>query len=72
VASGPRLRWVGQDGLFRPTPRVRYEVDYRERPWFGQNVEIENAIARLRGKFHRSERIQRRGGREHVGRVRGN
>ena len=47
AAEAELLRKHGQDGLFGRTPRVRYEVDYRERLWFGQVVEVELAIARL-------------------------
>jgi acyl-CoA thioester hydrolase len=55
AAEAELLRRHGQDGLFGRTPRVRYEVDYSERLWFGQTVEIELAIARLGEKSMRYE-----------------
>lgn len=39
-----RLRLTDQFGA---TPRVRYEVDYRSRLWFGDHVEIRLAVRHL-------------------------
>lgn len=55
AAEAELLRKHGQDGLFGRIPRVRYEVDYRERLWFGQEVEIELVLARLGEKSMRYE-----------------
>lgn len=52
------IRWVeaaeavlyerlGISGLFGQIPRVRYEVDYLDRLWFGDIVDIEFGIAEL-------------------------
>ena len=61
AAEAELLRRYGQEGLFGRTPRVRYEVDYSERLWFGQIVEIELAIARLGEKSMRYEFTVRSG-----------
>ncbi|GAY07256.1 thioesterase family protein [Pseudonocardia sp. N23] len=56
--NGVVLRWVeaaeaellgglGLAGLFGRIPRVRYEVDFRDRLWFGQQVQIELAVGHL-------------------------
>jgi acyl-CoA thioesterase FadM len=55
AAEAELLRQHGQDGLFGRTPRVRYEVDYTARLWFGEAVEIELAIARVGEKSMRYE-----------------
>jgi acyl-CoA thioester hydrolase len=47
AAEAELLRRIGQDGLFGRIPRVRYEVDYRTRLWFGQEVRVELAIGRV-------------------------
>jgi acyl-CoA thioester hydrolase len=55
---GAVLRWVeaaeselltslGQSALFGRIPRVHYEVDYRARLWFGQDIDIEIGILRV-------------------------
>ncbi len=55
---GAVLRWVeaaetelltrrGLAELFGRIPRVRYEVDYRSRLWFGQEVRVELAVGRV-------------------------
>lgn len=55
---GAILRWVeaaetelllslGQAGLFGRIPRVHYDVDYRSRLWFGQQVDIEIGIVKV-------------------------
>ena len=36
---------IGQVGLFGRVPRVHYEVDYKRRLWFQDEVEIRLAIA---------------------------
>lgn len=61
AAEAELLRHLGQEQLFGRTPRVRYEVDYRERLWFDQTVEIELAIAHLGEKSMRYEFTVRRG-----------
>ena len=37
----------GLAGLFGRIPRVRYEVDYRGRLWFGQEVRVELTVGRV-------------------------
>ncbi|WP_040789131.1 acyl-CoA thioesterase [Nocardia paucivorans] len=55
---GSAIRWVeaaeaallerfGLSELFGRTPRVRYEVDYVGRLWFGDTVSIELSVGRL-------------------------
>jgi acyl-CoA thioester hydrolase len=41
------LQRRGVVDLFGRTPRVRYEVNYRDRLWFGQSVRIELAVGRV-------------------------
>ncbi|GEL16773.1 acyl-CoA thioesterase [Pseudonocardia asaccharolytica] len=47
AAEAELLRRHGQAALFGRIPRVRYEVDYRNRLWFGQLVQVELVLARL-------------------------
>ena len=61
AAEAELLRQRGQEGLFGRTPRVRYEVDFSDRLWFGQEVEIELAIVRLGEKSMRYEFTVRSG-----------
>ena len=61
AAEAEFLRRHGRDELFGRIPRVRYEVDYRERLWFGQVVDIELALARLGEKSIRYEFTVRSG-----------
>ncbi|MCG5221127.1 acyl-CoA thioesterase [Streptosporangium sp. KLBMP 9127] len=61
AAEAELLRRLGQEHLFGHAPRVRYEVDYRERLWFGQTAEIELAIAHLGEKSMRYEFTVRHG-----------
>ncbi len=61
AAEAELLRRRGQEGLFGRTPRVRYEVDFSDRLWFGQEVEIELAIVRLGEKSMRYEFTVRSG-----------
>jgi len=55
---GAVLRWVeaaetelltrrGLADLFGRIPRVRYEVDYRSRLWFGQEVRVELTVGKV-------------------------
>lgn len=46
-AEAELLRQYGLDWLFGRTPRVHYEVDYRQRLWFGDLVRIRLHMARL-------------------------
>lgn len=61
AAEAELLRRHGQDELFGRIPRVRYEVDYRQRLWFGQLVDIELVLARLGDKSIRYEFTVRSG-----------
>jgi acyl-CoA thioester hydrolase len=54
-AEAELLATIGQSGLFGRIPRVHYEVDYRVRLWFGQEVDVEIAIARVGAKSVRYE-----------------
>jgi acyl-CoA thioesterase FadM len=47
AAEAVLLERLGQTPLFGRTPRVRYEVDYRARLWFGDLVRIELAVAEI-------------------------
>ena len=47
VAETELLTSIGQTGLFGRIPRVHYEVDYRSRLWFGQDLDIEIGIVRV-------------------------
>lgn len=47
AAEAALLDRVGLSGLFGRTPRVRYEVDYVGRLWFGDTVSIELSVGRL-------------------------
>jgi acyl-CoA thioester hydrolase len=40
AAETELLRSLGLEKLFGRIPRVRYEVDYTARLWFGQDVEV--------------------------------
>ena len=46
-AESELLRGLGVAGLFGRIPRVHYEVDYRARLWFGQEVDVSLAIAHV-------------------------
>lgn len=46
-AEAELLRRHGLDGLFGRTPRVRHEVDYRARLWFGETVTTRLRVVRL-------------------------
>jgi len=63
---GAILRWVesaetelltslGLSGLFGRIPRVHYDVDYRSRLWFGQEVDVEIAIVHVGDRSVRYE-----------------
>jgi acyl-CoA thioester hydrolase len=47
AAEAELLRRLGVADLFGRIPRVRYEVDYRSRLWFGQTVRVELAVGRV-------------------------
>ncbi|MFF2653679.1 acyl-CoA thioesterase [Streptomyces sp. NPDC058045] len=47
AAEAELLRRRGLDGLFGRTPRVRHEVDYRSRLWFGETVRTRLRVARI-------------------------
>jgi acyl-CoA thioester hydrolase len=47
MAEAELLRQRGVSDLFGRIPRVHYEVDYRERLWFGQDIQIHLAVAKL-------------------------
>jgi acyl-CoA thioester hydrolase len=47
AAEAALLAELGLSHLFGGIPRVRYEVDYRNRLWFGQTVRIDLRIARV-------------------------
>jgi acyl-CoA thioester hydrolase len=47
AAETELLRSLGVEGLFGRIPRVRYEVDYSARLWFGQDVEISVEIVHV-------------------------
>jgi acyl-CoA thioester hydrolase len=61
AAEAELLRRCGVGDLFGRIPRVHYEVDYRSRLWFGQQVQIELAVARLGRKSLRYEFVVRAG-----------
>jgi acyl-CoA thioester hydrolase len=44
-AESELLRRLGVADLFGRIPRVHYEVDYRARLWFGQDIQVELAVA---------------------------
>ncbi|WP_433259971.1 acyl-CoA thioesterase [Actinosynnema sp. CS-041913] len=46
-AEAELLRGHGLAGLFGRTPRVRHEVNYRSRLWFGETVRTRLRIVRL-------------------------
>jgi acyl-CoA thioester hydrolase len=69
---GAVLRWVeaaeavllqrrGVTDLFGRIPRVHYEVDYRSRLWFGQEVQVELTVAQVGEKSVRYEFVVRSG-----------
>lgn len=45
AAEGALLRAIGHPDLFGCIPRVRYEVDYTSRLWFGQLARIDLRVA---------------------------
>ena len=47
AAEAELLRAHGLDWLFGRTPRVRHEVDYRARLWFGEEVTTRLRVVRL-------------------------
>lgn len=47
AAEAELLRQRGLDGLFGRAPRVRHEVDYRARLWFGETVTTRLWVVRL-------------------------
>lgn len=47
IAEAELLRRHGLDWLFGRTPRVRHEVDYRARLWFGETVTIRIRVVDL-------------------------
>jgi acyl-CoA thioester hydrolase len=47
AAEAELLRRHGLDWLFGRTPRVRHEVDYRARLWFGETVTTRLRVVRL-------------------------
>lgn len=47
AAEAELLRRYGVDWLFGRTPRVHYEVDYRQRLWFGDLVRVRIQLDRL-------------------------
>lgn len=47
AAEAELLRRHGLDWLFGRTPRVRHEVDYRARLWFGETVTTRFRVLRL-------------------------
>ncbi|WP_028935176.1 acyl-CoA thioesterase [Pseudonocardia spinosispora] len=61
AAEAELLRSRGVSDLFGRIPRVHYEVDYRDRLWFGQDIEIELAVAKVGEKSIRYE-FEVRGG----------
>lgn len=46
-AEAALLGELGQADQFGHTPRVRYQVDYHARLWFGDHVEVELAVTRV-------------------------
>ncbi|MDR7303564.1 acyl-CoA thioesterase [Haloactinomyces albus] len=46
-AEAALLDGLGLADQFGHTPRVRYQVDYRSRLWFGDRVEVELAVAQV-------------------------
>jgi acyl-CoA thioester hydrolase len=47
AAEAELLRRCGVEWLFGRTPRVRHEVDYRSRLWFGETARIRFWVQRL-------------------------
>jgi acyl-CoA thioester hydrolase len=46
-AEGSLMAQLNLGNLFGRTPRVRYQVDYRSRLWYGDSVEIRLAVAHV-------------------------
>jgi len=60
-AESELLRRLGVADLFGRIPRVHYEVDYRARLWFGQELQVELAIAAVGERSMRYEFAVRAG-----------
>jgi len=60
-AESELLRGLGVADLFGRIPRVHYEVDYRARLWFGQDIQVELAVAAVGERSVRYEFTVRAG-----------
>lgn len=47
AAEAEMFRQIGRIDLYGNNPRVRYEVDYRSRVWFGDEVELRLTVDRV-------------------------
>jgi acyl-CoA thioester hydrolase len=60
-AESELLRRLGVADLFGRIPRVHYEVDYRARLWFGQELQVELAVVAVGERSMRYEFAVRAG-----------
>lgn len=61
AAEAELLRQQGVSHLWGRIPRVHYEVDYRDRLWFGQDIEVEMSVGRVGRSSVRYEFVVRSG-----------